>query len=168
MYQEVFQLHEKLYKALANQKRVEIIHLLRDKELSVSDMQNMLGLPQANLSQHLGVLREHGLVRSRRHGKTIHYKLAHTNLMRASDLIREMLIDQNQGDATLTEELRLRMKDFVPVAIDPVCGMRVSPKTAAAALTINGHTIYFCATGCKEVFMEKRQGKRTRGERRNS
>ena len=155
MYQDVFQLHEKLYKALANQKRVEIIHLLRDKELSVSDMQKMLGLPQANLSQHLGVSREHGLLNSRRSGKAIHYKLAHTNLMRASDLIREMLIDQNQGDATLSEELNIKMKDFVPVAIDPVCGMRVSPKTAAAVVKTEKGTFYFCALGCKRIFLSR-------------
>lgn len=158
MYQDVFQLHEKLYKALANQKRVEIIHLLREQEMSVSNMQKMLGLPQANLSQHLGILREHGLVRSRRHGKAIHYKLAHTNLIRASDLIREMLIDQNRGDPALKEELQLGMKDFVPVAVDPVCGMRVSPKTAAAAVKTKKGTFYFCALGCKRIFM-KRQAK---------
>lgn len=161
MYQEVFQLHEKLYKALANQKRVEIIHLLRDKELSVSDMQRMLGLPQANLSQHLGVLREHGLVCARRHGKAIHYKLAHANLIRASDLIREMLIDQFRGDPQLREELGFRMKDFIPLSTDPVCGMRVSPKTAAAAIKRKGKTFYFCATGCKQIFLKNRRKKKT-------
>lgn len=161
MYQQVFQLHEKLYKALANQKRVEIIHLLRDQELSVSNMQEMLGLPQANLSQHLAVLRKHGLVRFRRNGKTIYYKLSHDNLIQASDLIREMLIDQNRGDAKLAEELRLRMKDFIPLVNDPVCGMRLSPKTAATALKIDGKTYYFCATGCKERYL-RRKYKRAR------
>lgn len=160
MYQEVFQLHEQLYKALANQKRVEIVHLLRDKELSVTKMQEMLGLPQANLSQHLAVLREHGLVQSRRNGKTIYYKLSHKNLVLASDLIREMLIDQKQPDATLSEELRLRMKDLVPLVMDPVCGMRVSPKTAAAALEMKKETVYFCATGCKEKYVKKLKRRR--------
>lgn len=159
MYQKVFKLHEQLYKALANQKRVEIIHLLRDQQLSVSEIQAMLGLPQANLSQHLAVLREHGLVDTRRKGKEIYYQLSHPNLIKASDLIREMLIDQNKKNASLSEELRLRMKDLVPVVIDPVCGMRLSPKTAAAIVKRKNKTIYFCASGCKKEFLQKQRQK---------
>lgn len=162
MYQEIFQLHERLYKALANQKRVEIVHLLRDKELTVSQIQEMLGLQQANLSQHLAILREHGLVQARRDGKEIYYKLAHPNLIKASDLMREMLVDQHRGHATLSEELRLRMKDLVPVVIDPVCGMRLSPKTAATALKLNGQTLYFCAMGCREQYLQNHKQRLTR------
>lgn len=155
MYQEIFQLHEKLYKALASQKRVEIIHLLRGQELSVSQIQGMLGLHQANLSQHLAVLREHGIVKTRRDGKEIYYKLSHPNIIKASDLIRELLIEQHKGSAALSEELRLSMKKLVPIAIDPVCGMRVSPNTAAAVLKVKRKTIYFCATGCKKLYLKK-------------
>ena len=155
MYQEVFQLHAELYKALANPKRVEIIHLLRDQELSVSQIQAMLGLPQANLSQHLAILRQQNIVETRRKGTEVYYKLSHPNLIKASDLIREMLIDRHHGEATLTRELRLRMKDFIPLVIDPICGMRISPKTAASTFKIRGKTIYFCATGCQERFIKK-------------
>jgi Cu+-exporting ATPase len=63
-----------------------------------------------------------------------------------------MLIDQNQGNNSLTEELRLKMKDLVPLTKDLVCGMRVSPKTAAAALKYKNQTYYFCASGCKKEF----------------
>ncbi len=37
-------------------------------------------------------------------------------------------------------------------AVDPVCGMRVDPKQAAATTEYRGKTYYFCAPGCKEVF----------------
>ncbi|MCC6710776.1 MAG: helix-turn-helix domain-containing protein, partial [Candidatus Pacebacteria bacterium] len=47
MYSEVFELHAQLLKALAHPKRLEIIHLIRDQELSVSDIHQMLDLPQA-------------------------------------------------------------------------------------------------------------------------
>lgn len=154
MYQKVFRLHEQLYKALANQKRIEIIHLLRDKELSVSQIKTMLGLPQANLSQNLAVLREHNLVTARRNGKAIHYRLSHPNIIRASDLVREMLIDQQQGNLEITNGLKLRMKDLVPLVTDPVCGMRISPRTAGAFLKINNEHYYFCASGCKEEFQK--------------
>ena len=115
----------------------------------------MLGLPQANLSQHLSVLRDQGLADTRKQGTAIYYRLSHPNLIASTDLIREMLVDRHHGDQDLTEELRLRMKDLVPLVKDPVCGMRLSPKTAAAAAKYNGQTYYFCASGCREKFEKK-------------
>ncbi len=35
---------------------------------------------------------------------------------------------------------------------DPVCGMDVDPKTAAAKSEYNGQTYYFCSPGCKKAF----------------
>lgn len=152
MYQTIFKLQENIYKALASEKRLEIIQLLRENELTVSQIQDMLGIPQANLSQHLQVLREHNLVTTQRKGKYIYYKLYHFNISQSTDLVREMLIDQNKGNTKVTEELRLKMKDLVPLQKDLVCGMRVSPKTAAAAHKHKHKTYYFCASGCKKEF----------------
>src|SRR5690606_3065841 len=36
--------------------------------------------------------------------------------------------------------------------IDPVCGMNVTPETAAAKIEHNGETIYFCSAGCRDKF----------------
>jgi len=155
MYQQIFQLHADVYGALANPKRLEIIQLLRDQELAVGEIQTMLGLPQANLSQHLSVLRDQGLADTRKQGTAIYYRLSHPNLIASTDLIREMLVDRNRGNEELTEELRLKMKDLVPLVRDPVCGMRLSPKTAADAVKLHGQTYYFCATGCREKFEKK-------------
>ncbi|HLD11673.1 MAG TPA: metalloregulator ArsR/SmtB family transcription factor [Patescibacteria group bacterium] len=154
MYQELFSVHARLYKAMAHPKRLEIIHLLRDQELNVTEMQTMLGLAQSNLSQHLQVLREAGVVAARRNGVTIYYKLTHPSFVRASDLLREVLIAQQKEQPDFSKELYMDMKDLVPLAIDPVCGMRVSPKTAGTSLMYNGRRWYFCATGCKEKFQK--------------
>lgn len=151
MYQQVFETHSKLLKALANPKRLEIIHLLRDQELSVTQIQNMLDLPQANLSQHLMVLRESEVVQTRKEGKEIYYKLAHPNFIKASDLLRTVLIKRFKNDS-LSDELTQKMSDLVPLTHDPVCQMRVSPKTAAAAFKHQKTTYYFCATGCQKKF----------------
>jgi len=152
MYKTVFKLHANIYKALASEKRLEIIQLLRNKKLTVSDIQTMLGIPQSNLSQHLQVLRNHQIVTTSRDGHFIYYQLTHPNIVKSLDLIRETLIDQNQSNTKLEEELRLKMKDLVPLKKDLVCGMRVSPKTAAAALKHKKETYYFCALGCKKEF----------------
>lgn len=151
MYLKVFKLHADLLKAMSHPKRLEIIHLLRDQELQVNQIQDMLDLPQANLSQHLQVLRQVEVVKTRKAGKQIYYKLSHNNFIKASDLIREILIAKHK-DSSLADDFSKKMSDLVPLVPDPVCGMRVSPKTAASAVKYEGKTNYFCATGCKKKF----------------
>ena len=92
MYQQVFELHSNLHKAMAHPKRLEIIHLLREKTLTVTEIQSMLDLPQANLSQHLQILRTSGVLNNRKIGKQIYYRLAHENFIKASDLLRDVLV----------------------------------------------------------------------------
>lgn len=150
MYQELFELHEQLLKALANSRRLEIIHLLRDQEMSVTDIHTMLDLPQANVSQHLMVLKEAGVATTRKKGKQVFYQLTHPNIIEASDLTREMLIDQHQ--AILADAKKLNMKKLVPLVHDPVCGMRLSPKTAGFNADYAGQAYYFCASGCLKQF----------------
>ena len=151
MYQQVFKLHSNLLKALANPKRLEIIHLLRDQQLSVTQIQDMLDLPQANLSQHLMILRDHGVVKTRRQGKQIYYQLTSKKFIKASDLLRSILIKKFKNDS-LADDLTQKMSDLVPLTHDLVCQMRVSPKTAAAAHKYQGDTYYFCASGCQKRF----------------
>lgn len=151
MYQQVFEFHAELLKAMSHPRRLEVIHLLRERTLSVTQIQRMLDLPQANLSQHLQVLRQAGVVETEKKGKRIFYRLAHKNFAKASDLLREVLIEKNK-DGSLADELTLKMSDLLPVVKDPVCGMRISPKTAAYAKRENGTTYYFCASGCYQKF----------------
>lgn len=151
MYSKMFQLHADLLKALAHPRRLEIIHLLRDQELPVSDIHTMLDLPQANISQHLMVLRDAKVVSTRREGKQVIYKLTDKKIVEASDMLREVLMEQNK-DSKLADELTMKMQDLVPVVQDPVCHMRVSPKTASFHTKYNNHDYYFCASGCLKVF----------------
>jgi ArsR family transcriptional regulator, virulence genes transcriptional regulator len=151
MYSEMFELHATLLKAIAHPRRLEIIHLLRDQTLCVSDIYAMLDLPQANISQHLTILREAGVVTTERAGKQILYKLADPKVIQASDLLREVLIDQQQN-SVLANQLGLSMKELVPLVRDPVCQMRVSPKTAGFHTTHNHQHFYFCASGCLKQF----------------
>lgn len=150
MYYKLFQLHSKLLKAISNPKRLEIIQLIRDQELSVKEIQDMLDLPQGNLSQHLQVLRAAGVVKTKRKGKQIYYSIAHKNFVKASDLFREVLIERNKGE--ISEIAFKKMIDLVPLVSDPICGMRVSPKTSAFGLKNNGYDYYFCGSGCFEKF----------------
>lgn len=150
MYYEVFKLHSRLLKALSHPKRLEIIQLLREHELPVTQVREMLDLPQGNLSQHLQILRASGVVKTRRVGKQIYYSIAHKNFVKASDLFREILIERNKG--AVSDVLSKKMTELVPLTQDPVCNMRISPKTASFDESFGGKTYYFCASGCLEAF----------------
>ncbi|NHI00951.1 Transcriptional activator HlyU [Oceanimonas sp. MB9] len=74
----------KLLKALANERRLFILCHLLDQELSVGEMNRFLGLSQSALSQHLAILRNDGLVSTRKEAQTVYYSLK-------SDEVREMI-----------------------------------------------------------------------------
>lgn len=63
-------------KLMANPHRLMILCHLLDTELSVSELNNHLPLSQSALSQHLAVLRNSGLVKTRREQQAIYYSLA--------------------------------------------------------------------------------------------
>lgn len=64
-----------LLKALANERRLQVLCLLADGERSVGEINEALDLSQSALSQHLAVLREEGLVETRREAQQVHYSL---------------------------------------------------------------------------------------------
>lgn len=65
-----------LLRTLSNEKRLMILCQLGDREMSVGALQAPLGLSQSALSQHLAVLRESGVVATRREGQTVFYRIA--------------------------------------------------------------------------------------------
>ena len=66
----------RLLKALANEKRLMLLCLLAEGERSVGELNARLELSQSALSQHLAVLRDDGLVTTRREAQSIYYGLA--------------------------------------------------------------------------------------------
>ncbi len=63
-------------KALAHENRLVILCLLSERERSVTELEELLALSQAAVSQQLARLRHEGLVETRRDGRTIYYSLA--------------------------------------------------------------------------------------------
>lgn len=151
MYAAVFDQHAQLLKALSHPRRLEIVNLLRDQSLVVSDIHTMLDLPQANISQHLGVLRDAGIVNTRREGKQIFYSVADPKILAACDNIRSFLI-KKLGDQEMDNEFKIDIMDLMPLTHDPVCGMRLSPKTAGFSTKYLQSQFYFCASGCLKEF----------------
>ena len=75
-------------RALADPKRLCVLESLAIGELSVSDLSNRVGCQVPNMSQHLAVLRNVGLVTSRRDGNAILYRLADPRVLEAYRLIQ--------------------------------------------------------------------------------
>ena len=77
-------------RALADPKRLCVLESLAIGELSVSDLSLRVGCQVPNMSQHLAVLRNAGLVTSRRDGNTILYRLADPRVLEAYRLIQDI------------------------------------------------------------------------------
>jgi ArsR family transcriptional regulator len=91
---QIYELHADVCKTLANPKRIEIINLLRSGEKSVAWLLEETSLLKANLSQHLSVMRQRGIVKNRKEGLTVYYRIANKKIVKACDLMREVLFEQ--------------------------------------------------------------------------
>jgi DNA-binding transcriptional ArsR family regulator len=79
-----------LLKSLANENRLTILCLLAEGETSVGLLNERVRLSQSALSQHLAVLREQGLVQTRRESQTIFYRLADTPALDVISLLYDI------------------------------------------------------------------------------
>ena len=77
-----------VFQALAHPTRIAIIEILRYGELSTRTLQERLGIEQANLSQHLAILRSRQLVLNRKDGNQVFYSLRNPVLMELLDIMR--------------------------------------------------------------------------------
>jgi len=87
----IFLLHANICKTLANPRRLEIIEALRDDELNATQLTQKILISKANLSQHMSILIQKGVVLSRREGLNVFYKLSDERITKARDLMRELL-----------------------------------------------------------------------------
>ena len=108
MEQKLYELHAQTCQVFTSPKRLEILNLLRDKELSVGELAKIAKIRQANLSQHLSILRGKGVVKTRREGTVIYYSLANLKIIKAFDIIREMLLERLSENEKLVKGIRKR------------------------------------------------------------
>lgn len=104
---DLFERHADICKTLSNPKRLEIINSLRDdKELTASQLLKVIEISKANLSQHMSVLIQKGVVKARRDGINVYYKLADDRITKACDIIREVLISRLENEAKVLEQIK--------------------------------------------------------------
>ena len=80
----------KIFKALSNDVRLEILSLLADGPLCVNVLVNRLDVSQPAVSQHLKILENAGLVKGSKMGYRVHYSLVPENLSECSSFIEKL------------------------------------------------------------------------------
>jgi len=97
-----FELQADICQTLANAKRLQILNLLKDGEMSVAAMVAALDIAKPNLSQHLAVMRQKGILTTRRQGTTIYYRLATPQITEACRIMRQVLLEALAVRGSLT------------------------------------------------------------------
>lgn len=105
--------HEPLYhfksdffKGLAHPVRIRILELLRQGEMSVSELQPHLGLELPNISQQLAVLRASGIVGGRKQGSSVFYSVKSPHVFELLDIARTLFEENLEQTVKMLETLR--------------------------------------------------------------
>ena len=88
---EVHRLHAEICQALADPTRILILYALQEGPCNVSELMEILEMSQPAISRHLKVLRDRRMVIAVRDGANVYYHLTDKRVIRALDLLRDML-----------------------------------------------------------------------------
>ena len=103
---KLYDLHADVCKIFSNAKRLEIISMLKDREMSAGELIEKTGLSKANLSQHMTVLKTRGVILTRREGVNIYYCISNPKIIQACNLMREVLLEQLEEKGKLVSRLQ--------------------------------------------------------------
>lgn len=102
--QRLYAYHAEMCQVFSHPKRLELINVLRDKEMSAGELGQALGLSPANLSQHLTMMKERRILTSRKEGNMVYYRVNDLRLLQAFELLRTILFDQLRRDGAMVAE----------------------------------------------------------------
>jgi ArsR family transcriptional regulator, virulence genes transcriptional regulator len=88
-----YQAHAEFCKIFGHPIRLAILDSLRNGEKTVTKLETELRISQSNVSQQLSSLRRLGVVQSKRRGREVCYRLSDRRLLRAYDLVDEIIRD---------------------------------------------------------------------------
>ena len=102
---EINQLHAEICGGLSDPTRIAILYALAESPKSVMELAEIMHSPQPTISRHLKVLRERGMVAVQRKGANSIYALGDKRIIRALDLLREVLADHLSRRSALAEAI---------------------------------------------------------------
>ena len=77
-------------KAMSHPLRLKILCTLGDQEVSVQDIVDAVGTSQSNISQHLAILRDKGILASRKDANKVYYRVGDTRTLRLIGMMQEV------------------------------------------------------------------------------
>ena len=101
----VYQMKAEFFRILGHPVRVRILELLRDGERTVGDLQNELQMDSSGTSQHLGVLRKHGILEARREGTSVYYTVRDPRIFQLLEVSRQILTSSLTESQAVLDEL---------------------------------------------------------------
>ena len=113
---DLFNQFARIGKALSNGNRLELLEFLAQSERSVDELSGISGLSVANTSQHLQLLRQSGLVTSRKDGLKVFYKVSNSDVIDLLNKVRKVA-ERELADVNLLLNTYLTVKDTLePIA----------------------------------------------------
>ena len=103
-------MHADFCKFMGNSKRIEILFLLDGKEMSVEKIADKMNIRVSNLSQHLSIMRERGVVTARRDGTRIFYKISNSKIIKACLIMRDVMFEQMRKNINIIKNVEYAKK----------------------------------------------------------
>ncbi len=100
-----YELHAEICKAMGSPLRLEIIDIIQNDEMTVKEILEKTEGSKANISQHLAILKSKGLLKARRDGKNVYYRLSNPKVLKACFMMRDILIEQMKESKKLLERM---------------------------------------------------------------
>lgn len=99
-----------VFQALGHPTRIAIIEILRDRELSAGAIQEKLGIEQANVSQHLAILRTRQILSNRKVGNQVLYSVRNPVLLEVLDIMRRYFHSNLKQAVQMLDEIKAEAK----------------------------------------------------------
>jgi DNA-binding transcriptional ArsR family regulator len=100
----IFKLQAAISKTMANPLRLAILYFLKGEERTVNDLAELVGANQSNVSQHLALMRQREIVKTRKVGSSVYYSVSNPKINQACDMVREVLLEQLKQKQKLVED----------------------------------------------------------------
>jgi DNA-binding transcriptional ArsR family regulator len=101
----VFDIQADFCRAMGNATRLQILHILRERPMTVSEIMAKLELNQSMISRQLSVLRSVNVVVGERHGKEMIYRVTNEKIGEVCDLVRTVLMEEMHKQTDILDSL---------------------------------------------------------------
>lgn len=99
--QEINQLHASICSAISEPNRILLLYAIYDKPRNVNNLAEVVGISQSAASRHLKVLKDRSLITAQRDGTQVIYQMTDDRIIKALNMLREMMLDNLAQQANL-------------------------------------------------------------------